>query len=670
MPVIVGTGPGEYPPTLNYVVNGDPADDNTFNKPSVSLDARTEALRNFVDNVDLQTAYDGGNVITESGSTVTFFAPGFSTQAMQIIVNGATTHQGHVVVLQDPANDGEAFRGLTSGAGAVARLQVLGTGKHLALENPQGEVIGVSAPLLGVTNYDLVLPVDVGNPGEALVTDGAGNLSWATVSTSMQDAYDGGPTWSGSASMDFNKTGTGNALTIDNDGTQGNSLRIEHGSGIAQDAIFVLNNSDGSSFSVSGGSATEPAIDLANLGTGGGIRTEGAGRTLFSPDKTAASSDSDDLIIGTGDVTGATSNSGDLTLQTGTATGTRGKIKLVDGSEGTPGNVWTEGAVPGEGVWAPAGGGGDLQDAFDADPTIVIPNASGDRLILTDNDTTASGAAFQIINNTNGNSLEITNTGFNGRSLRINGGAVQSALEVASHTGNQAAVAITHTGTSRALLVSHAPSGGGQPAAYIVAGANSGSNLQLFSTGTGPYINVLSAGSQSLLQVDKGGFTFNLKTPTFTESWDLTVPPDSGDPGDVLTTDGAGATAWAPGVLTAQITLSPAQVQALDTTPIDIVAAPGAGKYHSLLRVECLVDFQSIAYTGSTNIRVNVNTNGSVTFGNILGATGIRNDLEPFTDDHTIVTNSSMSVDSSAAPADGDSPVKVKVWYTVETALT
>lgn len=54
----------------------------------------------------------------------------------------------------------------------------------------------------------------------------------------------------------------------------------------------------------------------------------------------------------------ASGNSGGITLQIGTASGTRGKIKLVDGSEGTTGHVWTSTDTAGNGHWAAASGGG------------------------------------------------------------------------------------------------------------------------------------------------------------------------------------------------------------------------------------------------------------------------------------------------------------------------
>jgi len=53
MPIQVGTGPGQYPPVVQFVENGEPADDITFNRPTTDLDDRTETLRTYVDALGL-----------------------------------------------------------------------------------------------------------------------------------------------------------------------------------------------------------------------------------------------------------------------------------------------------------------------------------------------------------------------------------------------------------------------------------------------------------------------------------------------------------------------------------------------------------------------------------------------------------------------------------------
>ena len=49
MPVVVGTAPGEWPPAINHVSNGEPANETVLKRPSVDLENRTVALRMFTE---------------------------------------------------------------------------------------------------------------------------------------------------------------------------------------------------------------------------------------------------------------------------------------------------------------------------------------------------------------------------------------------------------------------------------------------------------------------------------------------------------------------------------------------------------------------------------------------------------------------------------------------
>lgn len=71
----------------------------------------------------------------------------------------------------------------------------------------------------------------------------------------------------------------------------------------------------------------------------------------------------------------AINTSGDITVSPGTGT-TRGKIKFVDGSEGTAGYIWTSTDTAGTGEWQPSTGGnvGATRIRFTKDDNQVIPN--------------------------------------------------------------------------------------------------------------------------------------------------------------------------------------------------------------------------------------------------------------------------------------------------------
>jgi hypothetical protein len=70
--------------------------------------------------------------------------------------------------------------------------------------------------------------------------------------------------------------------------------------------------------------------------------------------------------------------------------------------------------------------------------------------------------------------------------------------------------------------------------------------------------------------------------------------------GKVLTCSGITATAgqveWQPGVQTTKVTLSNAEIQALNVTPIELIAAPGAGKAIQLLSVYGFLDYTAPAF--------------------------------------------------------------------------
>lgn len=68
----------------------------------------------------------------------------------------------------------------------------------------------------------------------------------------------------------------------------------------------------------------------------------------------AASVNTGDVHLETGNVTAGANTSGSVKLRPGTSTGTRGKIQFLDGSEGTAGHVWTSSDTLGNGAWVAA----------------------------------------------------------------------------------------------------------------------------------------------------------------------------------------------------------------------------------------------------------------------------------------------------------------------------
>lgn len=82
------------------------------------------------------------------------------------------------------------------------------------------------------------------------------------------------------------------------------------------------------------------------------------------------------ICLKTGDASAG--DSGAIKLETGTASGTRGKIQFLDGTEGTPGDVWTSIDAFGNGAWVTGGGGGGANTALS---NLVSPTAINQDLL-------------------------------------------------------------------------------------------------------------------------------------------------------------------------------------------------------------------------------------------------------------------------------------------------
>lgn len=149
-------------------------------------------------------------------------------------------------------------------------------------------------------------------------------------------------------------------------------------------------------------------------------------------------------------------------------------------------------------------------------------------------------------------------------------------------------------------------------------------------------------------------------------------------PGDVLTVTGAGATAWAtPGggsILDATVTLSSADILALHSTTITLVAAPGAGHYILPHRVVWYFAYGTSAY---------VNSASNITFGygnaaqqvyspNTIGSFGYTQDAiwsDTFLVDGYVadLADAAFTVwAGNGAITDGDGTLTVTVHYTIE----
>jgi hypothetical protein len=123
--------------------------------------------------------------------------------------------------------------------------------------------------------------------------------------------------------------------------------------------------------------------------------------------------------------------------------------------------------------------------------------------------------------------------------------------------------------------------------------------------------------------------------------------------------------------LQASVTLTPTQVKALHTTPVQLVAAPGAGIVALVHQITFAATFGSVAYTGANALEFRyTNASGAKVTADIAAATlnfasgtrlatvaGVTTELTP-------VANAAIVVGvPTANPAAGDSPITFLVHY-------
>ena len=120
-------------------------------------------------------------------------------------------------------------------------------------------------------------------------------------------------------------------------------------------------------------------------------------------------------------------------------------------------------------------------------------------------------------------------------------------------------------------------------------------------------------------------------------------------------------------VRVAKVTLTAAQVQALVTTPITLVEAPGAGMIVSVLSATCYIDYNSVAYTTGADILLEYGTATIVTFDGVLALTADTVMVASQAGSAAVgaVSNAAVVITAEGVPGAGNSPVTVSVVYTL-----
>ena len=121
------------------------------------------------------------------------------------------------------------------------------------------------------------------------------------------------------------------------------------------------------------------------------------------------------------------------------------------------------------------------------------------------------------------------------------------------------------------------------------------------------------------------------------------------------------------------VTLSASQLDTLAATPVELIAAPGAGKAIVVHKVYGFLDFNSTAWAGTSETLDVQYTNGS---GDVIATFSETNFIEATADalecpamiQVVPVVNAAVVAGSDADWTTGDSPIKLTLWYSVITA--
>jgi hypothetical protein len=121
--------------------------------------------------------------------------------------------------------------------------------------------------------------------------------------------------------------------------------------------------------------------------------------------------------------------------------------------------------------------------------------------------------------------------------------------------------------------------------------------------------------------------------------------------------------------ITAEIQLTTSQIKSLNTTPIEIVAAPGAGKYIEIKSASLFLDYESSDYVasggGSYDVNLKVGGKEASTLGSNPLFASVDRTVKFTNSSGSITHNTALTVDADNDFITGDSPMKIFVDYTI-----
>lgn len=137
-------------------------------------------------------------------------------------------------------------------------------------------------------------------------------------------------------------------------------------------------------------------------------------------------------------------------------------------------------------------------------------------------------------------------------------------------------------------------------------------------------------------------------------------------------TGGQAATFDSQGQQRARVTLTSAQIKALNTTPITLVAAPGAGVYVSVDEIVATLNFGTTPYTGANAMEFRyTNGSGAKVTGDAASAwidSASSAAVKVIAAAVTPVANAAVVASvPTANPAAGDSTISLDIYYRLVT---
>jgi hypothetical protein len=116
-----------------------------------------------------------------------------------------------------------------------------------------------------------------------------------------------------------------------------------------------------------------------------------------------------------------------------------------------------------------------------------------------------------------------------------------------------------------------------------------------------------------------------------------------------------------------KVTLSSAEVLALNSTPITLIGAPGAGKISVVASCIFQYNFNTAAYVSAGNFNLVMGSNNIIQLGGVitLGSSIIKQSAPSSA---TVLANTSLQATVTVAnPTTGDGTIDIYLWYYVLT---